>query len=134
MPRSRGAGIANLHAGGNVYDTFCQGGGDKKAGLAPTATAFMLSMPFNWRAALGGTTGHGNGRANGGGRQPFVLSTVNQIGGIGRHKSAMNIPSDGVNINHINQGANDCRLSIHPNSWKHVHTPSVIGGSFYFNL
>ena len=34
--------INRLHAGGNVYTTGCQGGGDKKAGLAPT-----IQVPIN---------------------------------------------------------------------------------------
>ena len=133
MARSRGAGTARLHAGGNVYDTGCQGGGDKKAGLAPTATAFMLGMPFAWRAALGGIATAGNGRANGGTRN-FILSTVNQIGGVGRHRSATSIPSDGVNLNHINQGAHNCSISVHPISWQNVAIPPVIGGSFVGGL
>ena len=133
MTRSRGAGTARLHAGGNVYDTGCQGGGDKKAGLAPTATAFMLGMPFAWRAALGGLATSGNGRANGGNRN-FILSTVNQIGGIGSHRSATSIPSDGVNINHIKQGSNDCARLVHKMSWQHVQVPSVVGGSFVGGL
>ena len=102
MARSRGAGTARLHAGGNVYDTGCQGGGDKKAGLAPTATGFMLGMPFAWRAALGGIATAGNGRANGGTRN-FIISTVNQLGGVGRYRSQTSVPGDGVNINHIKQ-------------------------------
>ena len=114
-----------LHAGGNVYDTGCQGGGDKKAGLAPTATGFMLSMPFAWRAALGGIATSGNGRANGGNKN-FILSTVNQLGGIGK-RSQTSMPSDGVNINHIRQGANDCSISVNKMSWLNVQVPSVIG-------
>jgi len=133
MARSRGAGTARLHAGGNVYDTGCQGGGDKKAGLAPTATAFMLGMPFAWRAALGGIATPGNGRANGGTRN-FILSTVNQIGGVGRHRSATSIPSDGVNVNHIKQGAHDCKLSVHPISWQNVYVPNRVGQSFVGGL
>lgn len=102
---------ARLHAGGNVYDTGCQGGGDKKAGLAPTATGFMLSMPFAWRAALGGIVPRGNGRANGGGNKPFILSTVNQLGGIGNHSQTL-IPSDAVNKNRINQQSKNCKNSV----------------------
>lgn len=133
MTRTRGAGTARLHAGGNVYDTGCQGGGDKKAGIAPSATGFMLSMPYGWRAALGGIATSGNGRANGGTRN-FILSTVNQIGGVGRYRSATNIPSDGVNLNHIRQGSHDCRRTTHPSSWQNVHIPPVIGGSFVGGL
>ena len=119
--------IARMHAGGNVYDTGCQGGGDKKAGLAPTATGFMLGMPFAWRAALGV-----NGRANGG-HKDSVLSTVNQIGGVGRHRSATSFPSDGVSINHIKQGKQDCSISVNKKlSWNNVKVPNKIGGSFYF--
>ena len=129
MSRTRGAGTARLHAGGNAYNTGCQGGGDKKAGLAPTATAFMLSMPFAWRAALGGIATSGNGRSNGGTRN-FILSTVNQIGGVGRYRSVTNRQSDGVNINNINQGSHNCRLSTNNLlSWQNVTVPRVIGAS-----
>ena len=133
MARSRGAGTARLHAGGNVYDTSCQGGGDKKAGLAPTATGFMLGMPFAWRSALGGIATKGNGRANGG-HKSFILSTVNQIGGVGKYRSVTSMPSDGVNINHIKQGSKDCAKLVHKMNWKHVQVPAVVGGSFVGGL
>ena len=80
-----------------------QGGGDKLAGLAPTATGQMLSMPFAWRAAMGGLAngcaGGGAGRANGGyacGKM-VKISTTNQLGGIGRKRSMTFPPADGVN-------------------------------------
>ena len=99
--------IARMHAGGNSYDTGCQGGGDKKAGLAPNATGQILSQPFAWRSALGGLATAGNGRANGG-NQIFVISTVNQLGGIGRKNSMTLGNADGINLNTINQRAKDC--------------------------
>ena len=99
--------IARMHAGGNSYDTGCQGGGDKKAGLVPNATGQILSQPFAWRAALGGLATPGNGRGNGG-NQIFVISTVNQLGGIGRKNSMTLGNADGVNLNSIRQRARDC--------------------------
>ena len=129
MARTRGAGTARMHAGGNRYDTGCQGGGDKKAGLAPTATAFMLSMPFAWREALGCN----NGRANGGTKN-FIFSTVNQIGGVGRYRSATTIPSDGVNVNRIKQGVADCKKTIHAMGMQNTYIPNRVGQSFVGGL
>ena len=95
----------------------CQGGGDKKAGLAPTATGQMLSMPFAWRAALGGIThlcNGGSGRANGGTAcsKKFVISTVNQLGGIGRHRGMFRTDADGVNKNVVKSGVINCNKSM----------------------
>ena len=95
-----------LHAGGNLFTTTNQGGGSKKAGLVPTATSQMLSMPFAWRSAMGGLANRGNGRGTGslGG---FYFSTTNQIGGVGRARSMTQTPSDGVNFNYIRRGIFD---------------------------
>lgn len=106
MARTRGAGTARLHAGGNVYNSRCQGGGDKKAGLVPTATGFMLSMPFAWNATLG-INGRGNAST-----KNYILSTVNQIGGVGSYRSATSMPSDGVNSKLLAKQHNDCKKSL----------------------
>ena len=97
----------------------CQGGGDKKAGLVPTATGQMLSMPFAWRAAMGGLATPGNGRGNGGNKF-FYISTANQIGGIGRHRSMTFIPADSVSKNAIKLGKANCSKSVHNLNWRHV--------------
>ena len=93
--------IRQISAGGNKITTQCQGGGDKKQGLTPNATGFMLGQPFYWRACFGGLTGKGNGRANGTvdyNLRTFYISTTNQLGGIGRERSQFNPSADGVNL------------------------------------
>lgn len=105
--------------------TRCQGGGDKKAGLVPTATGQMLSQPFAWRAALGGLATKGNGRANGG-NKVFKISTVNQLGGIGRYRSMTGQPADGVNRNAIIIGATNCSMSVNKTNWTNPPTMTVI--------
>ena len=93
--------IRQISAGGNKKTTQCQGGGDKKQGLTPNATGFMLGQPFYWRACFGGLTGKGNGRANGTvdyNLRTFYVSTTNQLGGIGRERSQFNPSADGVNL------------------------------------
>ena len=113
--------------------TQCQGGGDKKAGLPPTATGQMLSQPFAWRAALGGLAAGnpglrgggagGAGRANGGGKQKFYVSTVNQLGGIGRHRGMFRSNADGVSKTAIRLGVNNCAMTIgtpNPLHWQKV--------------
>lgn len=119
----------------------CQGGGSKKAGLVPSATSFWVGMPFGWRAALGGIATPGNGRGNGG-HQNFFISSVNQLGGVGRKRSATSMPSDGVNIGQLKQGARDCATpenrntlrffypgTHHTLSRKPVYVPPLIGGT-----
>lgn len=105
--------------------TRCQGGGDKKAGLVPTATGQMLSQPFAWRAALGGLATHGNGRGNGG-NKVFKISTVNQLGGIGRHRTMTGPPADGVQKNAILAGARNCRMTVNRTNWNNPPTMRVI--------
>ena len=105
--------------------TRCQGGGDKKAGLVPTATGQMLSMPFAWRAALGGLATRGNGRGNGG-NQIFKISTVNQLGGIGRMRTMTAPPADGVQINAIKLGVKQCKLTVNRTNWNNPPTTTVL--------
>ena len=99
----------------------CQGGGDKKAGIAPTATGQMLSVPFAWRAALGGLangcSGSGSGRANGGSscNGNFKISTVNQLGGIGRHRSMYLSNADGAQRGNILANATQCKRNVPQN-------------------
>lgn len=92
----------------------CQGGGNKKAGLVPTATGQMLSIPFAWRKALGGIATPGNGRANGG-NKVFVISTVNQLSGIGNMRSMIALSADGVQKNSIIAEAKKCGKSVRLN-------------------
>ena len=106
-------------AGGNLHTTGPQGGGNKKAGLAPTATSFMLGMPFNRALALGK-----NGRANGG-HKIFILSRVNQLGSVGSNRSATRTGSDGVNINRIKQAANYTKQSVNLNSFQNVFLEGI---------
>ena len=113
--------------------TRCQGGGDKKAGLVPTATGQMLSHPFAWRAALGGlASGSGGnagvggaGRGNGG-NKVFKISTVNQIGGIGRYRTMTGTPRDGVNRKSILVGANNCSMTVNRTNWNNPPGRNVI--------
>lgn len=73
----------------------------------------MLSMSFGWQAALAGQArdgrgGRGAGRANGGNKR-FILSTVNQLGGVGRYRSATNVPTaDGAIVSAIKASAENC--------------------------
>ena len=96
----------------------CQGGGSKKAGLVPTATGEMCSVPFAWRAALGGQAfPNGHGRGNGGGKKYVVISTSNQLcGGVGRFTRLRQSLGDGVNKKQIIAGAHNCKLSV-PLDW-----------------
>ena len=111
--------ISKIAAGGTRYTTVCQGGGDKKAGLAPSATSQMLSMPFNWRAALGGIATPGNGRAKGTLNTKFKISTVNQIGGVGRLRSQTSVPTaDGVNLANIKTRLRDCLKTVNSNDFR----------------
>ena len=85
--------IPKMHAGGNRYDTRCQGGGDKLSGLTPMATGFMLSVPFAYGAAVGKA-----GRATKEIPKNLIFSKTSQIGGIGRFRSATQAPADGVKL------------------------------------
>ena len=127
--------ISKIAAGGTRYTTVCQGGGDKKAGLVPTATGFLLSQPFAWRAALGGlatsgssTAGNGRGRGH---LKPFYISTVNQIGGVGVNRSQTTHPSRGVNINAVKTASTNCGKSVSNMmlSYSNVSVPDVIGAT-----
>lgn len=122
--------ISKIAAGGTRYTTACQGGGDKKAGLVPTATGFYLSQPFAWRAALGGlaTSGNGRGRAN---LKPFYISTVNPVGGVGVNRSQTTHPSRGVNINAIKTASDNCKMSVRNSflSYHNVKVPNMIGAT-----
>lgn len=109
----------------------CQGGGDKKAGLVPTATSQMLSQPFAWQAALGGQArqgqgGRGGGRGNGGNHY-FIISTVNQLGGVGRYRSATNVPTaDGAIVSAIKASAVNCnKQNIPILNFKYKGTPNI---------
>ena len=113
-PTSR-AGTSMIHAGGNRNTTFNQGGGDKKGGLVPTATGQMLSMPYAWRAAMGGLATPGNGRGTGS-LKNFTVSTSNQIGGIRRMRSMTQVPSDGVSENSIRLGIDNMLRQQKPNN------------------
>ena len=86
-----------LGAGASKIDAINQGGGDKKAGLVPTATGFWLGQPFAWNAALGRDNGRGTGKL-----YPFYLSISNQHGGVGRYRSQTRRDS-GVNLNMVKQ-------------------------------
>ena len=93
----------------------CQGGGNKKAGLVPTATSQMLSQSFGWRAALGGQASRGAGRGNGG-NKPFIISTVNQLGGVGKYRSATSISTaDGAILSAIQASARNCNSGNYQN-------------------
>lgn len=122
--------ISKIAAGGTRYTTSCQGGGDKKAGLVPTATGFLLSQPFAWRAALGGLATAGNGRGRGH-LKPFYISTVNQIGGVGVNRSQTTHPSRGVNINAVKTASANCQKSVSNMmlSYSNVKVPNVIGAT-----
>tara|TARA_Y100001980_G_C14549192_1_gene330915 strand:- start:933 stop:1337 length:405 start_codon:yes stop_codon:yes gene_type:complete len=125
--------IARISAGGNKFTTYCQGGGDKKAGLVPTATGFYLSQPFAWRAALGGIATPGNGRGRGNLTKNFPISTVNQIGGVGKYRSQTTHPSRGINMNAIKQSSANCKLSVsNPNinfNTNIVVVPNLVGAT-----
>ena len=84
--------IARMHAGGNRYDTRCQGGGNKLAGMAPRATGFMLSVPFAHSAALG-KAGRATALAI---KKDYTFPRTNQIGSIASRVSQTQAPSDGV--------------------------------------
>ena len=103
------AKIRQISAGATKLTSGCQGGGDKLAGLPPTATGEMLSMPFAWRAALGGIAGPGNGRANGNLTNKFLISRTNQLSRVSGRYYMTGIPSDGVNNYQINEGIRRCR-------------------------
>tara|TARA_Y100001980_G_C14436246_1_gene223489 strand:- start:173 stop:559 length:387 start_codon:yes stop_codon:yes gene_type:complete len=125
------SGISKIAAGGTRYTTVCQGGGDKKAGLVPTATGFYLSQPFAWRAALGGlatTSGNGRGRGH---LSPFYISTVNQIGGVGKYRSQTTYPSDGVNVKAIKTASDNCKMGLTNSflSYRNVKVPNIIGAT-----
>ena len=103
--------IRQIAAGATKLTARCQGGGNKLAGLPPTATAQMLSMPFAWRAALGGTVQPGNGRANGNLTNQFLISRTNQLSRVSGRNYMTGIPSDGINNSLINEGIRRCRLT-----------------------
>lgn len=87
----------------------CQGGGNKKAGLCPTATGQILSHPFAWRGALGGIATNGSGRSVGNNKN-FAISLVNQLGGVGRKRSSMKTGADGVNTCSIIRSVDKCNI------------------------
>jgi len=49
-------------------------------------------------------------------KAPFVISSANQIGGIGRGRSMMNQPADGVNRNALKGMRSQCKNQIGKNA------------------
>ena len=79
----------------------CQGGGNKKAGLAPSVgLPSSVSGLKHVLARVEGTPGY------------FPISYTNQIGGIGRTQSMTQPLADGVNKSAVRLRAQECKRTV----------------------
>ena len=92
-----------MNAGGNKFNAFCQGGGDKKGGLAPhTPRPFSLNNHSETKELT---------------NVKYFESKANQLSGNGQiNRIARKSPSaDGVNIATLKANANAC---VKTNKWR----------------